>query len=375
MPLISRRALLSGCVAPLLGAAAAAPAPGTAPRSPPREPGLNARALRKDLFYGAALDTRILRTDRTYMAQVPVECGFVVGEYSFKWSELRPEPDKYAFDHAELLVGYAARHGLRVRGHALVWYQSNPDWLEPMLKPDTGEKLLATHIRTTVGHFRKRVVHWDVVNEAIEPEDGKPNGLRDTLWLRALGPSYIDTAFHSCAMADPHALRVLNDYGMEYALPWQERRRGVMLDLLASLKARNVPIQALGLQAHLDGSETHLDQKLVSKFCADVASLGLKIVITEMDVRDNGLPADIAVRDAAIAAHARAYLDAVLPCPAVLGVVTWGLSDRRSWLDDQMPRADKLPQRPLPLDTEMHRKPLWTALAGALDLAPVRRGS
>ncbi|MBV9734295.1 MAG: endo-1,4-beta-xylanase, partial [Acidisphaera sp.] len=166
---------------------------------------------------------------------------------------------------------------------------------------------------------------------------------------------------------DPHALRVLNDYGMEYALPWQERRRGAMLDLLADLKARKVPVQALGMQAHLDGSETHLDQKVLAKFCADVASLGLKIVITEMDVRDNGLPADIPLRDAAIAAHGRAFLDAVLPNPAVIGVITWGLSDRRSWLDQSMPRIDKLPQRPLPLDADLQRKPLWASIAGALD--------
>lgn len=365
---LSRRMLLA---APLLGAAAPPPRVHKPP-TPHLAPGLNTHASRKRMFYGAAIDTQILRTDTAYMAHVPIECGMVVGEYAFKWSQLRPAPDRFDFRQADLLATYAARHRLRLRGHALVWYQSNPDWLEPMLTPDNAENILTTHIRNTVGHFRRRVVQWDVVNEAILPEDGKPHGLRNTLWLKALGPRYIDIAFESCAKADPGALRVLNEYGLEYALPWQERRRNAMLELLSDLRARNVPVQALGMQSHLDGAEIHLDQKVLAKFCADVASLGLKIVITEMDVRDNGLPADIALRDAAIAAHARAYLDAVLPNPAVIGVVTWGLSDRRSWLDQTMPRTDKLPQRPLPLDTDLKRKPLWASIAGALDVTTVR---
>ena len=65
-------------------------------------------------------------------------------------------------------------------------------------------------------------------------------------------------------------------------------------------------------------------------------------------------------------------LDAVLSSTAVRGVLTWGMSDRRSWLNDKSPRPDKLPQRPLPLDADLRPTPLWTAIAGALDAAPAR---
>ena len=96
------------------------------------------------------------------------------------------------------------------------------------------------------------------------------------------------------------------------------------------------------------------------------------MIVTEFDVRDQLLPASVVARDAAIAAHGRAWLDAVLPNPAVLGVLSWGLSDRASWLNTSFPRPDGLKQRPLPLDEDLNRKPLWTAMAASFDAAPVR---
>jgi endo-1,4-beta-xylanase len=273
-----------------------------------------------------------------------------------------------------MLTAYAARHAMRVRGHTLVWHEANPDWLAQALTPETGEKLLTEHIHVVAGHFRRRLAHWDVVNEPLKPEDGKPFGLRDTPWLSALGPRYLDIAFHACAAADPDALRVMNEFGIDYAIDWQERKRQALLTLLADLKARNVPVQAVGLQAHLDAAEPALNQTVLNRFVSDIAALGMKVIVTELDVRDDRLPADIATRDAAVAAHARAWLDAVLVHPAVLGVLTWGLSDKRSWLNKNFPRPDGLPQRPLPLDTELRRKPLWSALAAALDTAPARPG-
>ena len=271
------------------------------------------------------------------MSHVPIECGIVVSEATFKWAELRPSPDKFAFERADMLMSYASRHGLRARGHALVWHEANPEWLLKELSSANAERLLTSHISTVVGHFRKRLVHWDVVNEAIRVEDGKPQGLRDTPWLRALGPRYLDIAFHACEAADPSALRVLNEYGTDYAIPYEQKRRDALLALLTDLKSRNVPVQAVGLQAHLDAAQTAFDPKILNKFVADITAMGLKVIVTELDVRDNGLPADVPSRDDAVAAHARAWLDPVLVNPDVLGVVTWGLSDRRRLAERQVP--------------------------------------
>jgi endo-1,4-beta-xylanase len=374
MSLISRRLLLATATATLLPGAAAAPPAGSAPlrRTDGNEAGLHSRASRRGLFYGSAIESGALRGEPALMEHIRIECGMLVSEANFKWADLHPAPDKFSFERADMLTAYAARQAMRVRGHTLVWHEANPDWLEQALTPGTGEKLLTGHIGVVAGHFRRRLAHWDVVNEPLKPEDGKPFGLRDSLWLRALGPRYLDIAFHACAAADPDALRVVNEFGTDYAIDWQERKRQALLTLLADLKARNVPVQAVGLQAHLDAAEPALDQTVLNRFVADIAALGMAVIVTELDVRDDRLPADIATRDAAVAAHARAWLEAVLAHPAVLGVLTWGLSDKGSWLDQRFPRPDGLPQRPLPLDARMQRKPLWSALAAALDAAPAR---
>ena len=367
----TRRSLLAAPAAMLFGTSAPVPLP---PVPPPPGAGLQPRAAHRGMFFGAAVDDGQLARDPALMARITDDCGIVVGESSFKWEACQPAEGKFDFSRAEALMSYAAHTRKRVRGHTLCWHEANPPWLENALTPSTGAALLGGYIAAVAGHFRGRLAHWDVVNEPLHPEDGQPLGLRDTPWLRALGPAYLDIAFHAAAAADPGALRVLNEFGVDYAIPWQEKRRVALLDLLSTLLGRGVPVQAVGLQAHLNAAETAIDPEVLGRFVADIAALGLRVIVTELDVRDDQLPADIPTRDEAVAKHAAAWLEPVLGNPAVLGVLTWGLSDKRSWLNRNFPRKDGLPQRPLPLDAELNRKRLWTALAGALDGAPRRAG-
>jgi endo-1,4-beta-xylanase len=360
---LSRRTLFAAT----LGAATSGIARAAEP-----DPGLHAHASRKGLFYGSAIGGETLLHDPELLARIAAECGIVVSEGAFKWASLHPEQDRLDFKHPDALMKWATEHKLPVRGHNLVWHEANPDWLEPALTAGGGEKLLTDHIKAVVGRYAGHVVQWDVINEPIDPDDKKPFNLRDTLWLRALGPAYLDIALHATEAADPKALRVINEYGTDYGIDWQERKRAALLELLADLVHRRVPVQAVGLQAHLDAGEISLDQNVLSRFVADIASLGLKIVVTEFDVRDQRLPADIPARDTAVAAHARAWLDAVLPNPAVMGVLSWGLSDRGTWLNDKFARPDGLPQRALPLDADLKRKKLWSSMAAAFDALPVR---
>ena len=357
---LTRRAALTGAAAVLVSAGPAA-----------ADPGLNERAMVGNRFFGTALNDKLLETDRPYMNRVRAECGMVTGETAFKWGELRPKPDAWNWKPADAVVGFAARRGIQTRGHTLLWHEHNPQWLLDELTPATAERILIKHIQTVTGHFRDRIVQWDVVNEVLEPKDNKPFGFRDTAWYRAMGADMLPTAFHACAEADPLALRFINDYGMEYTWPEHEARRGAMLALLARLRAQNVPVQGLGFQAHLEAG-VDLDQTRLATFFADVASLGYRIVITELDVRDNRIAGDAAARDAAVASHAKAFLNVALGCPAVMGVLSWGLSDRRTWLNDEVPREDKQAQRALPLDADLRRKPLWAALADAFAAAPAR---
>ncbi len=356
-----RRAVLAGAAGMLAAAAA-----------PPVEPGLNEQAMSGNRFYGAAIADQVLATDHIFMDHVRTECGIVTGETAFKWGELRPKPDVWNWKPADALMAFASRRGIQVRGHTLLWHEHNPDWLVQELNPGNAQSLLTAHIRAVTAHCRDRLVHWDVVNEVLDPTANRPFGLRDTIWSRAMGPDLLSVAFHACAESDPLPLRCINDYGLDYTWPEHEKKRQDMLALLARMKAQGVPVQALGMQAHLEAGVNDLDPKRLAKFCADVAGLGLKIVITEFDVRDNRIAGDAATRDAAVASHARTYLDAVLSCPAVMGMLSWGLSDRRTWLNDSLPRDDKQAQRPLPLDADFKRKPLWNTIAAAFAAAPPR---
>jgi endo-1,4-beta-xylanase len=373
MFLPTRRIVLAGLSATLVGGAASAPPIGTfAPPTGKPEPGLHARAMRKGLFFGAVVDNISLRTEPAVMARVAAECGMLGAEGAFRWAELQARPEHFSFEHADMLLAFAARHAMRVRGSPLIWHRAQPAWLEAALTGGKAEQVLAHHVARVGGHFRGRLAQWDVVKDPLRLEDGKPRGMRDGAWLRALGGRFPEIAFAACAAADPGALRVLSQEGLDYGDAGSERRRGALLELLAGMKAEGVPVQAVGLQGHLEAGRRDFDQGKFAKFCADVAGLELKIIVTELRVDDRGLPGSAVRRDAAVAAHARAWLDAVLVCPAVVGVVCAGLTDRRSVLHEQAPRPDGRPQRPHPLGTDLRRKPLWQALAAGFDMAPGR---
>jgi len=212
-----------------------------------------------------------------------------------------------------------------------------------------------------------------VLNEAIEPRDGLPGDLRGALLYKIFGESYIAESFRAARAADHDAALYYNDYGVDYAEPESRIRRRAILKLLSSLKAKGVPLDGLGIQGHLRvGRKFNPDE--FRTFLRDVAALGLHIVITEFDVGDRHLPPDPDLRDRLVAEHARMYLDVVLDEPAVKGVMTWGLSDKFSWLSTHpiTRRSDGLRIRGLPLDEYMQPKPLWRAMAEAFDRAPLR---
>src|SRR5262249_35860450 len=125
--------------------------------------------------------------------------------------------------------------------------------------------------------------------------------------------------------ADPQAVLILNEFGFETVNEFGDQpgpRRRATLRVIDKLLGDGVPVQALGVQAHLlaDQFADRFDARAYQKWLGDVADRGLKILITEMDVLDDGLPADVAVRDAAIADVYRRYLDTALAEKAVTSV-------------------------------------------------------
>jgi endo-1,4-beta-xylanase len=338
---------------------------------------LKDRAAAKGLLFGAfpSLWPMQFPQQNHLQAALIQENGLMV--MGVGWGETQPTPETHDFTRSDSFAEFAERHQMRFRGHPLIWHIYLPDWLSAQLADSTQstphlENILVNHASKLVTHYANRIHSWDVVNEAINPEDGRPDGLRKTPWLERLGPQYIDLAFHAAAAADPNALLVYNDYEMEYDTPVCEAKRTAVLKFLERLKAQGTPVGALGMQSHLLGHEQRFNPNILRTFLKDVASLGLKILITELDVQDYNFPADIPARDRAVADVYEKYLTTVLDEPAVIAVTTWGHSDYFSWLSEQAPRPDGLPVRPLPLDAEMNRKLAWNAIARAIDACPPR---
>ena len=100
---------------------------------------------------------------------------------------------------------------------------------------------------------------------------------------------------------------------------------------------------------------------------AAARDLGLQVFITELDVNDRNLPAEISVRDQMVAETYAKYLDLVLKDPATHAVLTWGITDRRTWLKGKDGRPDQLPERCLPFDADDLPKPAFFAMRDAFD--------
>jgi endo-1,4-beta-xylanase len=332
---------------------------------------LKQRAARKGIIYGADAGTFELRSKPPLQRLLQRECAMLVPGF-VKWDSIHPRPNRFSFVNADWYVNFARKNRMLMRGHTLVWHESLPPWFNETVNRQNARQFLETHIRTVAGRYAGKMQSWDVVNEAILVEDGHPRGLRKSPWLDLLGEDYIDLSFRLAAKADPKALLTYNDYDLEYDTPEQDAKREAVLKLLQGLKSRGTPLHAFGIQSHLYGHERRFNPKKLREFLRDVASLGLKIFITELDVIDQNLPADIQTRDRIVAAAYEDYLSAALDERAVKVVISFGMVDSYTWLAHFRKRRDGAAVRPLAYDRRFGRKLAWNAIARAFDNAPKR---
>jgi endo-1,4-beta-xylanase len=361
----------AGAVALTAGSAVGSHAAETADRAG-NPPDLRALAGARNVLLGAAAASSVLKSDASMAAIYAREVSLLVADYEMKWRRVRPDQSTYNYAGGDALARFAAEHGMRLRGHCLAWEESNPGWLGATATRDNAESILVDHIDKMVGRYAGRIHSWDVVNEPIWPDHRKPGGLRDGVWLQTLGPRYIDMAFRAARAADPKAMLVLNDAGTEVTSPLGQRRRQDFLNLLDRLQRDQVPVDAVGLECHLS-TKAQLEPDDFAGYLSALAHRGYKILITELDVSDFDEPsAEVEVRDRAVAGIYRDVISAALSQPAVVAVLTWELADKYSWLRDpnsHYHRADGLPERPLPYDDMLQKKPCWWAMAHALSSA------
>ncbi|MFY1691690.1 endo-1,4-beta-xylanase [Plantactinospora sp. WMMB782] len=393
---LSRRSLLLGAAgaAGLAGGALGSAGPaaaGTAGRTRPDPPGqprpgaprppLWKLARPNGLAFGTSLATWHM-PDTPYLDLVGREATLLFTEDDLLWYRLKPTPDaELDFSYADQIIEYAESQRMRIFGAHLVWDEGFGDgWTEDDLWGLTERQardLLFGTAEAVVRRYRGRVDAWSVANEVTSPE-GRRGFRTDVPWWQSIGPSYVAEAFHVAHQADPAALLVLNEFGFETVNEYGDEpgpRRRATLQVIDELLADGVPVHALGVQAHLlaDRFTDRFAARAYLNWFSEVADRGLEILITELDVLDDGLPADVAVRDAAVADVYRRYLDVALSHPAVKAVMAFGLTDRYTWLEEDYPREDGAARRPLAFDDELVRKPAYRAIANKLESAPRRR--
>jgi GH35 family endo-1,4-beta-xylanase len=271
---------------------------------------------------------------------------------------------------------WCADNRIAVHGHTLVWHSQTGNWFFRDADKEKVTQRLKNHINTLVGRYRGKILSWDVVNEAISDrgnaETARTENLRDSPWLKALGPEYLTLAFKFAHEADPQARLYYNDYGIE-AGP----KHASSMVLLKRLLKDGAPIHGVGIQGHWSTSDVPyaaLDQAI-----ADYAALGLKVSITELDVTIRGAsggqfgpgpgfggrrfgsrditPPSAQDLKAQADAYARLFTIFIKHKDAVERVTFWGLSDRRTW---------RFGQHPLIFDSNNQRKPAYAAIVEAL---------
>ncbi|MBN1414658.1 MAG: endo-1,4-beta-xylanase [Bacteroidales bacterium] len=299
----------------------------------------------------------------------------LTAENAMKWERIHPLPGKYEFRIADSTVAFTDRNGMFTVGHTLVWHQQTPKWVfeDSLGNALTRDALLARlkdHIFTVAGRYKGRVKGWDVVNEALD-DDGS---MRKTKWLEIIGDDYMHKAFEYAKEADPEAELYYNDYNIE-----TPAKRDSAVKLLRQLLADGVKIDGVGIQGHY-----HMDfpdLKDLDESIRQFGELGLKVMITELDINvlprpENISGADISqnfelqkqlnpypesLPDSAQRQLAGRYADMfsifVRHSDKVSRVTFWGVHDGQSWLNNWPVRGRT--NYPLLFDRDYQAKPAF----------------
>jgi len=287
----------------------------------------------------------------------------IVAENAMKMESLEPVEGVFDFRAADALADFAKAHHMLIRGHTLVWHEQNPPWLfkdagGSHLQPGPESKALLlrrlnTYVRTVVSHYKGDVYAWDVANEVIDPS--QPDGFRHSRWFELTGTDYIDTAFRAAHEAAPHAKLFINDLGTT-----DPTKRRFLYNLVRDLKAREVPVDGVGHQLHIDMHSPTVGA--IAETIRMFSALGVDNQVTELDVSlyDNYTDSCPAISPDALIEQGYRYRDLFQTFRdlkgELSGVTLWGLADDHTWLKTfPISRLDL----PLLFDEHLQAKPAY----------------
>ncbi|MFC0875326.1 endo-1,4-beta-xylanase [Saccharicrinis sp. FJH2] len=236
-------------------------------------------AFKGKFYIGTALNgAQITGRDTLAVRIVKEQFNAIVAENCMKSASLQPEEGRFNFSLADQFVKFGEENDMFITGHTLIWHSQIPGWfftdsLGKDVTPEVLKERMKQHILTVVGRFKGRVKGWDVVNEAIL-DDGS---YRQSKFYQILGKDFIKLAFRLAHQADPEAELYYNDYSMANA----GKREGVV-KMVKELQQEGIRIDGIGMQTHIGLS--YPDLAGYEKSLEAFAGLGLKVMITEMDL-------------------------------------------------------------------------------------------
>ncbi len=333
----------------------------------------------QDFLIGGALNDDVVNgKDPGAAAIARKQFNAITSENEMKWIHIHPEPDKYDFIASDRFVRFGLKNKMFIVGHTLVWHWQTPKWVFEDkngndIDRETLLKRMKEHIFTVAGRYKGKVNGWDVVNEALE-DDGS---LRQTKWLKIIGEDFIAKAFEYAHEADPNAELYYNDFTLD-----EPAKRDACVRLIKGLKAKGLRVDGVGIQGHwaLDYPQI----KDVEDFFNAMKALGVKVMITEMDV--DVLPKAIQHRGADLSKRAELHKELdpytrglptgvqkkladryaeffslfIKHSDVIDRVTFWGVYDKTSWLN-RFPVRGRT-NYPLLFDRQCKPKPAFFAV-------------
>jgi endo-1,4-beta-xylanase len=343
-------------------------------RDPAPAKSLQKIAASRGMLFGTAITAPDICGSQGYRALVHTHCGIITPGLEAKWGAVEPEEGMFSFAALDRIVAFAQDAGMALHMHNLLWSVGLPDWTVQALASGRGAEVMRRHIAAVAGRYQGKTNSWDVVNEPVDPRwPSGPEGLCSTPWRRGIGAGYVVEALRAAGAADQRAHLLINDDDLEYDLPDREAKRCTYLRLIESWLRAGANLHGFGLEAHLK-PWLRIAEKPYRRFLRELASFGLRLYVTELDVCDRTLPSNVAARDLAVADYARRYLDVTLDEAAVQAIIVWGLSDRYTYMnrDPETRRQDGLASRPCPFDAEFAPKPFYECLVTSLSGTNIR---
>ncbi|MNK00552.1 Endo-1,4-beta-xylanase A precursor [compost metagenome] len=240
------------------------------------------------------------------------------------------------------------------------------------------DNAMKNHIETVLNHYKGKIKGWDVINEPFV-ETGElrnntntptPSGRTDIfVWQNYLGKDYATKAFQYAKAVDPSLDLYMNDFNLESSTA----KLDAFVAMAKELKAANAGITGVGTQMHMLISTPYAN---IINMMQKLASTGLKVKITELDMRINpggsnpqaGFKAtdyDLRLQAAMYKFVVATYLKYV-PAAQRGGITIWGVDDTSSWLNTSTNVTDNKLDYPLLFNKDFNKKPAYAGFKQGL---------